>query len=198
MKNIFEDDYKNNPELCYYILRKINDHAIYEFDNRNYADLISKIIDGDSEAMDLISKATSPNSHKLILHGIVENVAFDNGKCKITIIDDATFERCGLTTPERLLANGETMIIATASCEYTIGTPDKIEPGTRVYLCLGWIEAFAKCPNTLFATVVDMVENTGRELAYVDANNKFCDEKEFLEIYAQERKAIMESIDSIK
>lgn len=148
--------------------------------------------------MDLISKTTYPNSHKLIMHGVVEAVTFEDGKCKMTIVDDATFERLGLIATERLLANGEAMIIARAGGEYTMGTPDKIEKGTRVYLCLGWIEAFAKCPNTLFATVVDMAENTDKELACVDDNNKFCSEEEFLEIYSQERKAIMKSIDSIK
>lgn len=203
MKNIFEDDCENQPELYNYILKRINERAIYAFDDLNFAELISKIVSGDNATMDLISRATHPNMDKLIMHGVIVEKKSEDDKHRLTIVDDDTFKKYGSTVDERL-GNIKTnisdvaKIIATAGDEYAIGLLNRVEPGTKVYLCLGWIEAFAKCPNTLFATVFDMTAISNGERHWVGANNKFCNEKEFSEIYTQERKATMESIDSIK
>lgn len=195
LENILEDDYKNRPELYSCILRKINAYAVYSFDDWRYSELISKIMDENYDALKLTAY---PNKNKLVLHGVVVDVKLDNGNCKLTIVDDKTFELYRLATLEELHAAHETMIVASADGEYTIGASDKVEPGTKVYLCFGWVEAFAKCSNVLFATVFDIAAVSKSEHLYIGANGRFCTEDEFIELYSQERKAVMEAIDSIK
>ena len=197
---VFDDDHKKHPELCKYILKQINTSAIYAFDDWSYAKLISKAIDGDDENLNSISTAIRPSTYNMVLHGVVidikpKNEDIDNGKYRITLVDDYTFERYGSIVQKNLFS--EAKIVAAADGEYTIGAVEKIEPGTRVYLYLGWIEAFGKCPDALFATVFDIAAAAKGVRCWVGADNKFCGEKGFLEMYSEQRQLSMEKIKTI-
>lgn len=200
-KNSFEDDYINQPELCEYILKQINTSAIYSFDDWSYAKLISKAIDGDDENLNLISTAIHPSTYNMVLHGVVidikpKNEDIGNGKYRITLVDDNTFERYGSTVQENLFS--EVKIVAAADGEYTIGAVDKIEPGTRVYLYLGLIEAFGKCPDVLFSTVFDIAAISESGRTFVGADGKFCSESEFLKAYSRRRETFIKSVNAQK